>query len=62
MGGEEGEEVPFPKIVKHFACLIQESGVTPLVIDGINIEWKDIDQWVEACGPPTIINLKAEEK
>lgn len=62
MGGEEGEEVPLPKIIKHFTSLIQECGDTPLVIDGINFEWKDIDCWVEANGPPTIINLKTDEK
>lgn len=60
MSPEEGEELPFSKVIKHFTSLIQESGATPILIDGINIEWKDIDKWVEANGPPTIINLKAE--
>jgi hypothetical protein len=37
MSPEEGEELPFSKVIKHFTSLIQESGATPILIDGINI-------------------------
>lgn len=62
MEGVEGEDIPFPRLLKHFAELIQNCGDTPLVIDGISFDWKDIEKWVEAAGPPIIINLKADEK
>ena len=32
------------------------------MIDGINFDWKEIDNWVEANGAPTIINLKLEDE
>ena len=59
---EDGEDLPFHKIVKHFNGLINESGDTPLLIDGLNIDWKDVDTWVQTNGPATIINLRTEEK
>ena len=42
--------------------MIAESGNCPLMIDGINFDWKEIDNWVEANGAPTIINLKLEDE
>jgi hypothetical protein len=63
MGGDEGEgDIPFPKILKHFTTLIQESGETPLCIDGINLDWKNMDEWVKAIGPPIVINLKTTDE
>lgn len=59
---EEGEELPFKKVIGHFTTLIKESGNTPLLIDGLPLDWKDIDNWVKANGPPIVLNLKTEEK
>jgi len=59
---EDGEELPFHKVIKHFGQLIASSDNSPLVIDGINIDWKDIDNWVKSNGPPTVLNLKVDEK
>jgi hypothetical protein len=50
------------KIISHFATLVKESGDTPILIDGLNLDAKEIDNWVKQVGPPTIINLKVEEK
>jgi hypothetical protein len=32
------------------------------LIDGINVEWKDLDSWVALNGPPVVFNLKTDEK
>ena len=32
------------------------------MIDGLALDCKDIDAWVQANGPPTILNLKLEEQ
>lgn len=59
---EDGEDLPFHKIIKHFGSLIANSGENPILIDGINIDWKDIENWTLANGPPVILNLKTDEK
>jgi len=52
--------LPFHKIIKHFNTLITSSGDHPILIDGINLDWKDIDKWVELNGPPVVFNLKTD--
>lgn len=59
---EDGEELPFRKVIAHFATLVANSGSAPLLIDGLNVDWKDIDSWVKANGPPLVINLKTDDK
>lgn len=59
---EDGEELPFRKIIAHFNTLVAESGSSPLVIDGINLDLKEVENWVKVVGPPTVLNLKVEEK
>lgn len=59
---EDGEDLPFKKVISHFGTLIKECGDTPILIDGLPLDWKDIDAWVEANGPPIVLNLKTEEK
>lgn len=54
--------MPFHKIIKHFNSLITSSGNNPILIDGFNIDWKDIDNWVKTNGPPVVLNLKTDEK
>ena len=41
---------------------MKESGDTPILIDGLNLDAKEIDNWVKQVGPPTVINLKVDEK
>ena len=62
MTPEDGEDLPFAKIIKHFNSLISNSGDSPILIDGINLDCKEIDNWVACNGPPIIINLKTEIK
>lgn len=59
---EDGEELPFHKIIKHFNSLISNSGENPILIDGLNLDWKDLDNWVAANGAPIVFNLKTDEK
>ena len=54
--------MPFHKIIKHFNSLITASEDSPILIDGLNLDWKDIDNWVAANGPPIVFNLKTDEK
>jgi hypothetical protein len=59
---EDGEELPFRKVIAHFATIIAESGNTPILIDGLNLDTKEIENWVKIVGPPIVLNLKVEEK
>ena len=52
--------MPFRKIVQHFHILISTNAENPILIDGINIDWKDIDAWVAVNGPPVVFNLKTD--
>ncbi len=54
--------MPFPKIIKHFQTLISSSGENPILIDGLSLDWKHIDNWVALNGPPVVFNLKTDEK
>lgn len=59
---EDGEELPFKKIIGHFAAQVSSSGNTPLLIDGLPLDPKDIQSWTKTVGPATVLNLKVEEK
>ena len=39
---EDGEELPFKKVIQHFKGLIEASADVPLIIDGLSLECKDI--------------------
>lgn len=62
MTPEDGEDLPFKKVIRHFSTMVSQSGDTPILIDGLPLDWKDIDSWVQVVGPPVVLNLKAEEK
>ena len=62
MTPEDGEDLPFHKVITHFQQLILNSEDTPILIDGLPLDWKDINNWVQKNGPPTILNLKCDEK
>jgi broad-specificity NMP kinase len=59
---EDGEELPFRKVIAHFATLVSASGNTPLLIDGLPLDAKDVEAWTKAVGPATVLNLKVDER
>jgi broad-specificity NMP kinase len=59
---EDGEELPFRKVVAHFASLVAASGSTPLLIDGPAIDAKEVENWTKAVGPAIVLNLKVDER
>lgn len=59
---EDGEELPFRKVIAHFAGLVAASGNTPILIDGLPLDPKEVENWTKAVGPATVLNLKVEER
>jgi len=59
---EDGEELPFRKVIAHFASLVSSSGNSPILIDGLPLEGKDVEAWTKAVGAPIVINLKVDER
>lgn len=59
---EDGEELPFRKVIAHFASLVSSSGNSPILIDGLPLEGKDVEAWTKTVGAPIVINLKVDER
>lgn len=59
---EDGEELPFRKVIAHFASLVSGSGNTPIIIDGLPLEAKEVENWTKAVGPAIVLNLKVDER
>ena len=57
---EDGEDLPFNKVIAHFTTLINNSS-SPLLIDGLVLDAKQAQKWVVSNGRPHIINLNISE-
>lgn len=59
---EDGEELPFRKVIAHFASVVATSANTPVIIDGLPLDAKEVENWTKAVGPATVLNLKVDER
>lgn len=55
---EDGEEVPLKKIIAHFKTLFNANLNDTYVIDGLPFDNKDLQEWINQIGTPSVINLE----